>query len=67
MKQTMIDKPSISRLTALEALAELSNADAVISGNNHTSCEQRTATIKKLEQELGVVVRTTKAGQNHEY
>ena len=58
----MSDPITISRQTALEALAQLSNADAVIRAKNHTVNPIRAEIIKKMEDELGVDVRTTRIG-----
>ena len=54
----MINGKTITRHSALAALAELSNADRIISAKLGTTNELRTATIKRLEDELGVIVKT---------
>jgi hypothetical protein len=51
---------TISRQTALEALAELAYADVMLATTNYTLNKLRTEVIAKLEEELGVKVRTGK-------
>tara|TARA_R110000851_G_scaffold56228_4_gene131605 strand:+ start:2927 stop:3109 length:183 start_codon:yes stop_codon:yes gene_type:complete len=55
-----MSEKTISRQTALEALAELAYADAMLATSNFTTNKLRTDVIAKLEEELGVKVRTGK-------
>ena len=55
----MANDKTISRQTALEALAELAYADCVIFQRTQARNPLRTEIIERLQDELSVVIRTT--------